>query len=460
LAQNALQLGYYLAAARSPGCTSGDCADQHKAEIIGWAIGSITVTALINVSTRRFAIGLNNALASIKVLFLVGVALLGIVWGTMHGNGCAEISFVNRGGTGGFGDIVQGLVFAIFPYSGYEQPFYVLSEVASPRQHFAKAVTAAMATLLLLFPLVNVGYLCVVPYSGNGSLPTTMIATMFERVLAGDGQPAANNGVLRGVYVVLAIFILGNLLAQTYTGSRVKQEIAKEGVLPKPLFFSSSNDTLFARFGSSSASRQSRWPNIDALGHVVDQVPMAATMLHWSVETVLVLAIGITFPIETAYKVLTFLQTFVIVILLGLLVSNGLLYLKIADYVSWGKRPEGRSWRLLSRWKPWLDPLPAVVAGASLTFLAGAVFAPPSLQIRNILGVPWWVPPLIGLSCLVLGGLWWLGILFLERCRHERLSTSRETHVGFGPDGEPRVLVESVRCAWVPDPPRRRRGRA
>jgi hypothetical protein len=35
------------------------------------------------------------------------------------------------------------------------------------------------------------------------------------------------------------------LLAQTYTASRIKQEIAKEGgILPLPLFFATSSDTL------------------------------------------------------------------------------------------------------------------------------------------------------------------------------------------------------------------------
>src|SRR5438045_755406 len=66
LAGNAIQFGVFMQAAINPGCTEENPC-FNKAGAIGWAIFVLTLSALINIATRRLAIGLNNAFAIIKV---------------------------------------------------------------------------------------------------------------------------------------------------------------------------------------------------------------------------------------------------------------------------------------------------------------------------------------------------------------------------------------------------------
>ena len=166
---------------------------------------------------------------------------------------------MDQPGGGGLGDIAGALFYAMYPYTGYEQPYYVLAEVSQPRKVFARATTISMVTALILFPLTNLSYLCMTPYTDNQHLPENMALAFFERLSGHNSQeddptnPQPNTNAIRGVAAVLAFFIFGNLMAQTYTASRVKQEIAKEGILPKSLFFATGNDTLLSRFGSSSS---------------------------------------------------------------------------------------------------------------------------------------------------------------------------------------------------------------
>jgi len=459
MAHNAIQFGAYMTQATNPTCASSACLDEPgmKAQVLGWAIAANTIVSFINVLTRRWGIFLNNAFALFKVSFLVVVAFLGIGWGHMHGDGCRQISFENRDGPRQFGDIAHALVYVIFPYSGFEQPFYVLSEVAQPKKVFARAVVLTMTTALVLYPLVNVGLLCATPYYGSLSLPDNLAISLFSRISDPTGQTQPNGRLLQAMNAILAMFIFGNLQAQTYTGSRVKQEIAKEGIIPFSMFFAASSETLLSRW-SSSSSRQSTQIDLDR-PHP-ELAPIAATALHWAVESILILAVGIPLSVSVAYNALTFMRTYVIVVLLGVLTADGLLYLKCGFTPRHQQDREGKKWKSLSQWTPWLDPLPVIVAAAVLTFLVGAVFAPPSPQTQNSSlerGIPWWLPPLVGLSSFVFGFLWWVGVRFREWSKHLKLETRKLPYIHNEPGQDPIQKVVVVEHAWKPDVVRHRK---
>ena len=409
LSGNAIQFGMFVMEAINPECQTESCFNKHA--VLGWAVAVLTLCSLINISTRKFAIYLNNILASLKVLLVLLMAFLGIIYGSVHGDGCRQISFHNWGNSGQVGDIALALFYAIYPYTGYEQPFYVLAEVSRPKKAFAKATNLAMLTVLILFPLINVSYLCMTPYSGNDTLPANMGIAFFNRLA---GTPGATS---RGPPIIFAVFIFGNLLAQTYTATRVKQEIAKEGILPYSLFFAAGSDTLFARLMNHSQNGPYGVEDVDS--HP-EQAPMAATFLHWAVEVILVLIVGWPLPLSQAYDFLTYIYTFAVVGVLGLLTAGGLLYLKL-DSLSLG--PNRRHWNEKSNWKPWLDPLPAVLATATLAFLLFAAFVPPRANESNSL--PWWVGPAAGWLSVGLGILWWLGLQFVQWKGRWELVTTR-----------------------------------
>lgn len=245
LAGNAIQLGVFMQSVVDPSCQD-DCVQS--APVVGWAIGALTLCALFNVATRKLSIYLNNTFAVLKVSLVVIMIFVGLGYGSTHGDGCRQIVWENKGGARGAGDIVQALFYAMYPYTGYEQPFYILAEVDRPKTYFAKSVMYTMGGFIGLYMLINTSYLCMNPYLGPGQDFTTNAAILFFYRLASNNANVNEEAVVQGVSFVLAVFIFGNLLAQTYTASRVKQEIAKEGILPWWRWFAESRDTLHARW--------------------------------------------------------------------------------------------------------------------------------------------------------------------------------------------------------------------
>ena len=453
LAGNALQFGVLIQRAINPTCGEADACFS-RGNVVIWGVVVLTVCALLNIATRKHTMGLNNFFAVIKLAFVVFIVVAGIVYGTIKGDGCRKIVWepIDKRESGTFGDIALALVYAIYPYTGYEQPFYVLAEVSRPRETFAKATMYAMLSVLVLFPLANVSYLCMNPYMGNANLPENMALAFIERLpgaSSGDHAPSA----VSGVSALLAIFIFGNLLAQTFSASRVKQEVAKEGILLWSMFFAKGNDTLLSRIGSSSSRANNNpytssgntrtAPSFD--GHH-EQAPFAATGLHWLFEIILLLSFGLTMKPSAAYGGLTYIYTYATFGALGVLTVSGLLYLKVD---SWVKGPRGRKWRQKSLWQPWLDPLPVIVATLSLVFLLGAAFAPASEGKRS--GWAWWVAPTVGcLASIGLGVAWWCGLQWVQWAGRWRLETQRLPVVEIDAQGHAVQKAELVEHIRVP----------
>lgn len=406
-AGNAIQFGIYVESARhGPGI---DPTPGHKARVLGWAVGLMSTCCLINISTRRYAIGLNNAFAVLKIIFLLFIIFAGFGYSTSKGNSCQNLDLAVRGSDRGFGDIMFALVTALYPYGGFEQPFYVLAEVRQPKKTFPKATNWALLALVVMYPLVNVSYLCIVTYDDDASLPDNMALKFFELI----SRPDFERGSQTMISIILAFFIFGNVLAQTFTASRVKQEVAKEGILPWSLLFSAGSDTLISRlFPKRGVSN-----NLD--DHR-EQAPIAATFLHWAVAVLLIVAVGAGLhDPKDAYKFLVYLKAFTILGVLGLLTVGGLLYLKIDSWLSPGG---GRGWARKKQWTPWFDPLPSILATGVLAVLLVGLCVRPTVDVKGNLrptvdvkrSLPYFVYPVAGWTAPLLGVLWWLGLQFVE----------------------------------------------
>jgi amino acid transporter len=456
LAGNAIQLGVFMQSVVDPSCQKEDC--LKGGPVIAWAIGALTICALLNVATRKLSIYLNNTFAVLKVSLVVIMIFIGLGYGSAHGNGCRQIVWENRGGARGAGDIIQAIFYAMYPYTGYEQPFYVLAEVERPKTYFSKSVMYTMGAIIALYMLINTSYLCMNPYLGPVEDFTTNAAILFFYRLSSNNANVNQEAVVRGISFLLALFIFGNLLAQTYTASRVKQEIAKEGILPYWMWFAESRDTLHARWSRRKMADANA--NVDAARTSGEQAPYAATFLHWVVEVFLVLVVGLSLPPNKAYNFLTYIYTYVIVGILGFLTVCGLLYLKIDSWLypeprtvrppaTTSQRRVGRGWNSKREWRPWLDPLPCFIAVLALGVLLFGAFAKPSNETSHD-GLEWWVKPLVGWCCLLAGGAWWAGLEVWQwngdfRLTRERFPFVNDAHhQGLGGDDDPVQLAEMV----------------
>jgi amino acid transporter len=364
---------------------------------------------------------------------------------------CRQISWEKKSPVGGqVGDVVSALFFATYPYGGFEQPFYVLAEVKSPQKTFPRAVIFATAALAVLFPLVNVSYLCVTPFTGDA--PSSMVLSLFQRISNSNSSRDSRNidedsklGLksTRAVSAIIALSIFGNLMAQTFTATRVKQEIAKEGILPWSLEIATGSNTVLPKL--FSRKHQSYKPTMEHVDDHAEQVPIAATFLHWLIAVTFVLIIGAPLPHTTAYRLLTYFKVFAILITLGSFTVWGLLYLKID---SWVRGPRGRRWYRNVKWKPWLDPLHVVVASLALGFLLFATFAKPSNADQKT--PPWWVGPMAGWAITVGSVGWWLGLRFAQWRGRWTLRRQRIPYVEVNEFGEAVQKAEIVECERIP----------
>jgi len=179
-----------------------------------------------------------------------------------------------------------------------------------------------------------------------------------------------NSKVTRAMQGVVALSILGNseysihqkllsrvltynvVVVMTYTASRVKQELAKEGILPWSLFFATSYTTPISWLRSRLQKRykqvqpESQKP-LEGVPNLLEQSPMAALGLQWLSSLFL---LAVTAKLSTnAYSFLIGLYSYVIVILIAFCTTTGLLYCK---YIR-------KDW--VSEFKPWGGPIAAII---------------------------------------------------------------------------------------------------
>ncbi|KIM98696.1 hypothetical protein OIDMADRAFT_57042 [Oidiodendron maius Zn] len=407
LAGNAVAFGIYVMIAAGKDPINNSTNNYEKGPIIGLAIAVLTICCLFHVFSRRGGILVNNTFAVAKVGILLVITVLGFVHAGgkyLRSSGINESSPVPLNNdsmivanitsamindatninfdkttsfksTGDFNSFVGSLLFAVYSFTGFDQPFYVMSEVAKPRKIFPTAAVTAMLTTIVLYMLVNVSYFCVVPkelYTETSASAIDMAGAFFHDLFDSTYGPHAG---LRAMAALVAFSIFGNILVLTFTAARVKQEIAKEGILPNSLFFATSHTTPWALFRNRSRNNSIISAEDDfGIETHLEKSPMAALALHWFTSIFLVLITAMLQP-ETAYSFLVAFYNYVDVAVLGSLTAGGLLYLKID---SWLRKERGRNWYSKVQWTPWLDPLPAIVYFSAMTFFLFASFAKPA----------------------------------------------------------------------------------
>ena len=230
------------AAGKLPDPKTNEITEVPQGQIIGIAISGTTVAILLHVCSRRGGIFMNNVFASTKVLLVISMILMGLLqgWGVKIGNKTSTVAKDNLmppdsmdthdGYAGNVSDYSNSLLYVLYSYVGFEQPFYVLSEVKRPRRIFPKWTMISVLIATLLYILMNVAYFCVVPIPDNGPLDAPDMATVFFQNLFEEDIAK------RVMSAMIAFSIFGNIVVMTFTAARVKQEIAKEGILPFSLF--------------------------------------------------------------------------------------------------------------------------------------------------------------------------------------------------------------------------------
>lgn len=288
----------------------------------------------------------------------------------------------------------------------------------------------------------------------------------------------------------LAICSMGNIIVMTYTAARVKQEIAKEGIIPFPKFFAQSADMSVGRLlrwfqdhGILSSLWHRRWLSPDSHR---EKTPVGALVLHFLSCVVLIFATWSLAP-DHAYSLLTSLSAYTINAIIGTFVGLGILILRFYGPPKQSTGPGSEHQQPISKlsWREMtgkqFNPILSVTCASIYTI--GNLWpvvtlwvqphtvdpignAAPAAEYNPAPGdLKWFVVPTVGWSVVGLGILWFLGfsaiavyknrkyqqVFVVEKLPEFESAGNNDNH-GEGPrrGGEGLVMVhETVYLSWV-----------
>jgi hypothetical protein len=179
----------------------------------------------------------------------------------------------------------------------------------------------------------------------------------------------------------------------TYTAARVKQEIAKEGIIPARKFLSSSFDSLRI---------PKPWSKYETLP---EDVPLGALILHFCMSVLLIFATwSLTAP--ATYGLLVDLYSYTIDGIFGASLGLGLLYMRIFSSRDWASHSRNSGFSV----HPFISIVAASIFGIANLYPLAAKWIPPKVWI--ILPVPWFTTGVVSWSIMLCGVLWFLAFRF------------------------------------------------
>ncbi|KAL8364778.1 hypothetical protein RB595_003855 [Gaeumannomyces hyphopodioides] len=362
----------------------------------GIAVSLLTAVVVIHGVFPRFGVRLQNWLGWIKVGVVVFMILCGLyvvaqrppgytpqaAGLTGSGGGGSDATADGRmlswdglwdGSNWSWGAMATSLFKVFYSFAGLENANNVLNEVRDPVRTLRLVTRAALLTACGLYLLVNVAYLAVVPVAEIKASGELIAALFFERVFG----PAVGRVALP---LAVALSAAGNVLVVAFSLARVKQEVARQGLLP---------------FSGALASTR---PFGSPLGGLL--LLFAASFL------VIVLP-----PSRQVYSFILEVEGYPGQFM-ALALASGLLWLRY-------KRPD-----LKRPFKAWV---PAVVLRATLAIaLIAAPFFPPTDPPTS--GLWYATYAVVGASILVFGVIYWyLWTILIPRQRGYRLEEKTET---------------------------------
>ncbi|KAH8658620.1 amino acid/polyamine transporter I [Tricladium varicosporioides] len=241
---NALTFGSsVLLAATPPGTPI-----NHRLQKV-FAVLIVGLVCLLQSYSRSTYIRLNNFIAIYKLLFLSFFSVAGwCVLGGLRSTSARE-DFKTPYGTANLEDSFAGTTTRPYNYGlallviqraflGYENANYVLEEVYRPPgdedRVFRRATRISILTIAFFYIMVNVALFAACT-TDELLQSSDLTGLFFSKVFGQSPKSRTASGIL------VAISAIGNILSITWATVRVKQEIARMGILPYSEFWARSN---------------------------------------------------------------------------------------------------------------------------------------------------------------------------------------------------------------------------
>lgn len=370
---------------------------KNRDEVVrGIAMGTVVFSCVIHGLWRQGGIYLNNLLAVVKIFILLLIFILGLLaYGGVFKRTASALQTASAfdGAKKDPYGYAESFLAILFAFGGFNQANYVIGEVDDPRRRYKWYAFSAVAIVSLFYLLVNVSYFIVVPTGEFTNGIINNVAHRFFELTLGTLSSSWSDKAPRMLSAFMAISSLGNIIVMTYTAARVKQEIAKEGILP------------FRRF-LSRGLKSLRIPTLRSnVQDLPEDIPVGALVLHLSMSILLILGTW-TLTAADTYSLLVDLYSYTIDALFGASLGLSLLVLRLSSR-SWASHSRNSGFRI----HPLISILAASVFGIANLYPLAGKWIPPKIYI--LLKVPWYTTAVVGTSIMACGVLWWAGFLFV-----------------------------------------------
>ncbi|EJU03979.1 amino acid transporter [Dacryopinax primogenitus] len=216
------------------------------------AIIGTTVTSAIALASTKWSLRIVNVFSIFKVLSLIFVVITGIVvlLGLTHiKDPWTHFQHPWANSNWDLNGLANTLIKTNTAVAGWHNAFFVLGEVRShdPVRVVSRAGYISLSITIVLYLLTNVAYIAVVPPEEIKASGQLVGALFFKHVF---GESAAAK--ILPIMVTASCF--GNMIAVVVGSARVLREIARQGLLPWPAFWSTSHP-----FGTPSVPIIFKW---------------------------------------------------------------------------------------------------------------------------------------------------------------------------------------------------------
>jgi amino acid transporter len=189
-------------------------------------------TAVILVMATIAAIGIRITartqvvMAVIEYAILIGFSVLALVAVLGHHHGTYPITkgWLSLSGINGKGNLAAGLLIAVFMYTGWDATVYVNEEVKHRRVNPGRAAVFAVALLVLLYAIPQVGM--------QGVVSPTLLQKNASSALVFIAQVLGGGGWAKVMAFALALSVIASTGTGIVITARIAYGMASHRVLP------------------------------------------------------------------------------------------------------------------------------------------------------------------------------------------------------------------------------------
>lgn len=202
------------------------------------AIAVILLLTFYNFSSVKKGAVMQNIFTFTKIAALIGLVVLGLVFGYTSGKGSA--AHFSPAFPGSFTLPMAGIFFSamlgsLFSCDAWNNITFTAGEVVNPQRNIPRALLIGTGTVIGIYILANIAYLYVLPIDTIAHAKDDRVATLLLQTVMG-----APGLIVMAALVMVSTF--GCLNGIILTGARVYYAMAKDGLFFRPAARLNKND--------------------------------------------------------------------------------------------------------------------------------------------------------------------------------------------------------------------------